>query len=132
MGCASTAAKQRWNKLHYSEIKASLRKDLVSQFKEKCRRDGASVASVLAALMSEYCGMPPQPKAGKKTLPYDTRPKRRKMASNIAAQLEGILQGEEMYRENIPPNLRGSIRAESSDCSIEKLGEALDALREAY
>ena len=132
MSTASTAAKQRWNKLHYSEIKASLDKDLVEQFKAKCKGDGASIAGVLATLMSEYCGRSTQQKKREKTLPHDTRPKRRKMASIIAGQIDDMLQSETIYRENIPPNLEDSIRAESSDHSIEKLGEALDALREAY
>ena len=132
MSVASTAAKQRWNKAHYSEIKASLKKDLVEQFKAKCKEDGTSIASALAALMSEYCGRAPQPKGRKKALPHDTRPNRRKAASIIAGQLDDILHNETMCRGNIPPNLQEGIRAESSDHSIEKLGEALDAIREAY
>jgi hypothetical protein len=132
MSIASTAAKQRWNKLHYSEIKASLDKELVAQFKAKCRGDGASIASVLATLMFEYCGKTMPQKRCKKTLQHDTRPKRRKMASIIAGQIDDMLQSETEYRENIPQNLYESIRAESADYSIEKLGEALDALREAY
>jgi len=132
MSNASTAAKQRWNKLHYSEIKASLDKDLVEQFKAKCKCEGASIASVLAMLMSEYCGRATQQKKRKATFPHDTRPKRRKMASAIAGQLDDMLQSETVYRDNIPPNLQESIRAEYSDYSIEKLSEALDALREAY
>jgi hypothetical protein len=132
MSNASTAAKQRWNKAHYSEIKASLKKDAVEQFKAKCKDNGSSIAGALTALMSEYCGRTLELKARKKAPPYDTRPKRRKAASNIVGQLDEILQSETAYRENIPPNLQESIRAEASDNSIEKLGEALDALLEAY
>jgi len=51
MSIASTAAKQRWNKAHYAEIKASLDKELVKQFKAKCRDNGVSIASVLATQM---------------------------------------------------------------------------------
>ena len=132
MSIASTAAKQRWNKAHYAEIKASLQKDLVEQFKKKCMENGVSIASVLAMQMSEYCGRPILPKKGKKTSLYDTRPKRRKMAAIVADQLDEILQYETMYRENIPLNLENSIRAEAADNSIEKLSEALDAIYEAY
>ena len=144
MSRASTAAKQRWNKLHYSEIKASLGKDLVERFKTQCREDEVSIASVLAALMTDYCGRSPQEKEHKEQAkhreqakrkgidPYSTRPKRRRAVSIIAGHLEEILQNETMYRDNMPENLRNSIRAESSDYSIEKLGEALEALREAY
>jgi len=132
MSIASTAAKQRWNKAHYAEIKASLQKELVEQFKAKCKKNGVSIASVLAAQMSEYCGRALQPKGRKKTLLYDTRPKRRKKASIIADQLDEIIQHEAAYRENIPVNLENSIRAEAADTSIEKLSAALDLIREAY
>jgi L-lactate utilization protein LutC len=132
MSIASTAAKQRWNKAHYAEIKASLKKDLVEQFKTKCKKNGVSIASVLATKMSEYCGRTFRSKERKKTLLYDTRPKRRKMISIIIGQLDDILNNEIMYRENIPENLGNSIRAEAADCSIEKLSEALEIIREAY
>ena len=132
MSIASTAAKQRWNKAHYDEIKASLKKDLVKQFKKKCKENGVSIASVLATQMSEYCGNTIRSKERKKTFLYETRPKRRKMTAIIADQLDDILQNETEYRDNIPENLQNSIRAEASDWSIEKLTEALDLIREAY
>jgi len=132
MSIASTAAKQRWNKAHYAEIKASLNKDLVENFKAKCKENGVSIASVLAMKMSEYCGSDLQPKKCKKPLLYDTRPKRRKKAAIITDQLDEIIQFETVYRDNIPVNLENSIRAEAADISIEKLTEALDAIREAY
>jgi len=135
MSIASTEAKKRWNKAHYSEIKASLKKELVEEFKIRCKKNEVSIASVLAALMSEYCGKtlkPANTKTHKKTSPYDTRPKRRKIAEIIANQLDEMLQSEMSYRENIPPNLQESERAENADNSIEKLGEALEAIRDAY
>ena len=132
MSSASTAAKQRWNKLHYSEIKASLKKDLVEQFKAKCKRDGDSIAGVLAALMSEYCAGTPNPKERKKEFPSDTRPRRRRTAAIIAGHIEELLLNETAYRENMPEGLQESIRAEASDYSIEKLGEALDAILDAF
>jgi hypothetical protein len=132
MSRASTAAKQRWNKLHYSEIKASLKKDLVEHFKAKCKENEVSIASVLAALMTDYCGQSPQKKEPKEIDPYATRPKRRKAITVIAGHLDEILQSETKYRNKMPENLQYSIRAESSDYSIEKLGEALEAIREAY
>jgi len=132
MSIASTAAKQRWNKAHYAEIKASLRKELVGQFKAKCRENGVSIASALAELMSGYCGSVLHAKRQKRLPTYETRKKRRKAICDILRQLEDILQDESAYRENIPENLQNSIRTEYSDSSIEKLDEALEALREAY
>jgi hypothetical protein len=132
MSIATTAAKQRWNKAHYAEIKASLDKELVRGFKEKCKENGVSIASVLAMKMREYCGKTPKPYKSKKAPQYDTRPKRRKMTASIADQIDDILQNEMDYRERIPVNLENSVRAESADSSIEKLSEALDAIRDAY
>jgi antitoxin component of RelBE/YafQ-DinJ toxin-antitoxin module len=132
MSIASTAAKRRWNKAHYAEIKASLKKGLVMRFKAKCKENGASIASVLAMQMSEYCGTALEPKVRKNSLPHDTRPKRRKSVAAIAGQLDDILQNETNYRENFPNNLACSIRAEAADSSIEKLGEALCLILEAY
>jgi hypothetical protein len=137
MSTASTKAKQRWNKAHYAEIKASLEKDLVKQFKARCKENEVSIASVLAMHMREYCGKPfcekPLPsKEHKKTIQCDTRPKRRKMVSIIADQLDDILQSETVYRENIPDNITNSMRAEAADYSIDKLSDALELIREAY
>ena len=132
MSNASTAAKQRWNKKHYSEVKASLKKELVEEFKAKCKENGVSIASVLAMQMSEYCGKTIKQKERKKTLPYDTLPKRRKLVAAIADQLDDILQYEIAYRENMAPNFQNSMRAESADHRIETLEETLDAIREAY
>jgi hypothetical protein len=132
MSIASTAAKQRWNKVHYADIKASLDKYLVEQFKAKCKENGVSIASVLATQMSEYCGRPMPPSKRKTTSLYDTRPKRRKRILTIVNQLEDILANETIYRGNIPENLENSVRAEASDSSIEKLSDALDIIRDAY
>jgi hypothetical protein len=136
MSTASTKAKQRWNKAHYAEIKASLEKDLVKRYKARCKENEVSIASVLATHMREYCGKPfcgPLPsKEGKKPMQCDTRPKRRKMASIIASQLDDILQCETAYRENIPDNLTNSMRAEAADYSIDKLSDALELIRDAY
>jgi len=132
MSIASTVSKQRWNKAHYSEIKASLKKELVEKFKIKCKENEVSIASALAMLMTEYCGKTYQVKKKKKIPQYDTRPKRRKMADIIINQLEEILKGESNYRDRIPENLENSIRAEVSDISIERISEAIDAIREAY
>jgi hypothetical protein len=125
-------AKQRWNKAHYSEVKASLGKELVNQFKTKCRDNNVSIASVLSGFMSEYCNMPSRNKGRSKSSPFDTRPKRRRMVTIMAGQLDEILQCEIAYRENIPENLQSSVRAECADDSIEKLTEALDILNDAY
>ena len=132
MSIASTAAKQRWNKAHYAEIKASLKKGLVEQFKAKCKEDGVSIASVFAVYMSDYCGIKPSQKKNEKKFQYDTLPKRRKIAKTISGQLDEMLQYEMGYRERIPENLADGIRAESADQRIENLNEALDLIREAY
>ena len=50
----STAVKRRYNNKVYSRIVAELPKDLVADFKEKCRAEGISQASVFRAAMEQF------------------------------------------------------------------------------
>ena len=54
-----------------SEIKTSLGKELVTQF--KCKKDGVSIASVLAKKMSEYCDCTRTKRSKKNANPYSNR-----------------------------------------------------------
>lgn len=50
----SSAVKRRYNNKVYSRIVAELPKDLVADFKEKCRAEGISQASVFRAAMEQF------------------------------------------------------------------------------
>lgn len=52
----STAAKRRYNEKTYTMLAAQLPKELVAEFKEKCKRQGVSQASVLKLAIEDYIG----------------------------------------------------------------------------
>ena len=51
-----------------------------------------------------------------------------KLLENIKSKLEDILSDEEMYFDNMPENLQGSIRGEVSENAIDALNEAIENL----
>lgn len=51
-----------------------------------------------------------------------------KLLENIKSKLEDILSDEEMYFDNMPENLQGSIRGEESENAIDALNEAIENL----
>lgn len=50
----STAVKRRYNNKMYSQIKFELPKELVAQFKDSCKANGVSQASVIKKAMEDY------------------------------------------------------------------------------
>ncbi len=52
----STAAKRRYNEKTYTMLAAQLPKELVAEFKEKCRRQGVSQASIIKLAVENYLG----------------------------------------------------------------------------
>lgn len=52
----STAVKQRYNEKVYSVVSVKLPKDLVAQFKEKCKVEGVSQAQIVKKAIEEFLG----------------------------------------------------------------------------
>ena len=50
----STAAKRRYNEKTYTMLAAQLPKELVAEFKEKCKRQGVSQASIIKVAVENY------------------------------------------------------------------------------
>ncbi len=50
----SSEVKRRYNNKVYAQVAASLPKDIVAAFKEKCARENVSQASILLAAIKEY------------------------------------------------------------------------------
>ena len=46
--------KRRYNEKVYSKLSFQLPKDLVAEFKERCKQDGISQASVVKAAIEQY------------------------------------------------------------------------------
>ena len=130
MSNPSNASKQRWNAGNYTQVKINVRPVLASAFKSACAEAGASMASVLAGFMASYSQFPA--KRYPLVDPYATRKLRRRAVEALISQMESLALAEESYRDNIPENLRGSIRYEDSDRSVDVAHEAIDRLREIY
>jgi len=129
MGKTSNASKQRWNKEHYVQVKVSVRPALAEAFKEKCKSGDVSMASEIARFMCEQCGKPSTPGDSFKV---STRQQRRKALSALIEQLEKIMDAESQYMENIPENLRNSVRYDAASQSTQVLQAAIDGLNEVY
>lgn len=52
----STAVKRRYNEKTYDMVRASLSKDLVARFKEKCEADGIPQAQVIKKAIVDFLG----------------------------------------------------------------------------
>ena len=129
MGKTSNAAKQRWNKEHYVQIKVSVQPEIAEAFKKKCKSDGVSMASEITRFMREQCSQPTPPRHA---LKVSTRQQRRKALNVLVQQLEAIRSAELQYMENIPENLQNSIRYEAASQSMQALQDAIDNLNEVY
>ena len=130
MSNPSNASKQRWNAVSYTQVKISVRPELAAAFKSACAEAGASMASILAGFMASYSQFPA--KRDPLVNPYATRKLRRRAVKSLISQMESLALAEESYRDNIPENLRGSIRYEDADRSVDAAYEAIDRLREIY
>jgi len=127
---SSNASKQRWNAVNYTQVKISVRPELAAAFKSACAESGASMASVLAGFMASYTQF--HAKRDPPVDPYATRKLRRRAVESLISQMESLALAEESYRDNIPENLRSSIRYEDADRSVDAAYEAIDRLREIY
>ena len=50
----SSAVKRKYNNKMYSQIKVELPKELVAEFKDRCKSNGVSQASVIKAAIEQY------------------------------------------------------------------------------
>lgn len=130
MAASANGIKQKWNQAHYTQVKVSVPHDLAKAFKDICLAEDVSMASEISCFMrdktSSICQnkLPPEP--------YKTRPKRRKAVLAIIEQLENIMQAEMRYLDNIPDNLRASIRFEEAEQTVSCLDDAVNFLSQAY
>ena len=131
MGKTSSEVKNRWNKTHYTQVKVCVNPEIASAFKSKCEKNKVSMASELSDFMSERSGFGKAVNKAKKDA-LTTKGGRRAMVDSIILQLEQIKDAESEYRDNMPENLKGSIRYEAADKAVSDLDEAIDMLSEAF
>jgi len=133
MGKTSNTAKQQWNDAHYIQIKVSVNPEIATAFKTSCIDNGVSMASILSQFMSEYSNLS-QTILTKKIV-HDftsTRGKRRQSIKTLIQKLELIRDAEEQYLDNIPENLKSSMRFDAADESVSILNEVIELLETAY
>lgn len=130
MGSTGKAAKQRWNKEHYKQVKTVAAPETVDAFKTVCAAAGQSVNGAITRYMeaSVKGGLGRKPP----TLRLATRPQRRMSVRAVLSALRSIRDAEADYAERIPDNLRGGERYEASEQSVDALDEAIDLLDGAY
>ena len=130
MSSAANRAKTKWNAKNYVQVKASVEPGIAAAFKEACAASGVSMASALSEFMSNYSKHAAV--QGPQKDPHATRRLRKRSLESYIAQIESLALAEEGYRDNIPENLKGSIRYEEADRSVAIGNEAIDLLREMY
>jgi len=130
MGRTSNESKQNWNKTHYTQVKVSIPPQIAAAFKEKCLQNNVSMASEISRFMSEQTKVTGNKTP--KTEPYGTRQLRRKALYSLMTQLEGILDAEQAYWQNIPANMQNGERYEAAEQAVSAMEEALDMLHQAY
>jgi len=130
MGKTSNAAKQRWNKERYTQIKVHVPHQIAAEFKARCLTDNVSMASEIIRFMRGRCDE--RLKKSKLDFRIETRPLRRKSLALITQHVEAIMDAESDYRDSIPENLRGSCRYDAAEQTVTALEAALDFLDTAY
>lgn len=131
VGDTSSTVKQRWNEKNYTQVKAWVPQEIAAGFKAKCKAANISMASELTRFMSSGV-KPPQDVKKSKPLAIITRPQRRIAVKAIIQELQGILNAENGYINNMPPGVSESARRDAADEAVEALEEALEALDKAY
>jgi hypothetical protein len=106
------------------QVKFTIDAGTVSAFKNRCSREGVSMASEIRRFMD---GGHPIKDALART---DTRPERRKAVAGIIGALTRIMEMEAAYRDNIPEMFEG--RYEAADHACEQLAEAVTCLEDAF
>ena len=133
MGVTSNDSKQRWNKEHYTLVKAYVKPEMAAAFMERCKEDGASMSGKVVDLITGYLANG-RVKKDVNSVSYavNTRGMRRKAVASAIGMIEAALEAETEYMENIPENLQGSQVHDAAEQTVEALDEALGFLRDAY
>lgn len=129
MANVKNLSKQRWNALHYTQVKVSADPQTASAFKTACASCGVSMAGVLCAYMAEYAG---SFKKSAWAADYASKRQRRAAVQSVMKQLELIKAAEEQCRDNMPENLHGSVNYENAEQCVSLLEEAIELLESVY
>jgi hypothetical protein len=110
----------------YKQVKISVPADAADAFKGACATRNISMASVMLQFMGEYSSI--EIEKNKQFPDYTSKRLRRKAIKLIIQQLEKIKAAEELYRDNIPENLQGSVVFDSAEEAVSLLEECVELL----
>jgi len=130
MGRTSNAAKQEWNKKHYTTVKVAVKHETAAVFKSACADAGASMASVLGSFMEKYAGIALEGIPAR--INVKTLRNRRKAMAVVHTLIAEIRNAEEEYMNNMPENLQGSSRYDEADERLGQLDEAINIIGDIY
>ena len=131
MSKATNRAKAKWNAANYTQVKVSADPATAADFKAACAKAGRSMADVLSEFMAHYSGSAKE----RRPSPADdmsTRRKRRRLLISFARWMEKLRDAEEDYLSNIPENLRGSVRYDNAEHSVNVMDEVIGLLGDIY
>jgi len=128
---AANRAKTTWNAAHYKQLKFSVSPEIAAAFKATCKNAGVSMAGEISQFMAEYSAVTVTRKAEPVEV-LSTRRMRRKVVTEMALQMECVLEAEMRSHERVPENLRGSSAYEDDDERISSMEEAAELLRSIY
>jgi len=130
MGKTSAAAKNKWNKANYKQIKICAPPEIALAFKAACVSDNVSMSGEIIGFMKRRGGSVASSRQKKDSL--TTRDGRRKKLYTLIGELELIRDAEQEYKDNIPENLQNSIRYEAAEECVSVIEDAIESLIGAF
>ena len=128
------SSKDRWNAVHYKQMKFSTPPQVATKFKLTCESKNLSMASVIINFMRDYTGLSfisyKDPINMK--LHTGTRKLRRNEMLKIIDRLTSIYNAEAGTLDKIPTNFRETDAYINTEEIVEALETALESLKNVY
>lgn len=113
-----------------TQVKVSVKPETASAFKAACVVNNVSMASALSDFMCQYARLTAD--NGGHSVGLSTKRQRRAVIKVIIRQLERVRDNEEIYRDNIPENLKNGSAFDTAEQCVAMLDEAIELLDSAY
>lgn len=124
-------SRKRWNTANYKQINIAVPPTLAESFRVTCEKNRIPMREALIEFITTYTATAPAPRK-QSNKGYTERRGRRKSVAAIINQLEMIRDAEDVYKENMPENLKNSSRHEVAEHAVSALDEAIEILMEVF
>lgn len=112
------------------QVKIYVEPELAAAFAELCKAGGVSVTAELSGYMRKRTRLKePSTTLGKHT---DVRRQRKAALRHAMTLLERIRDGEEAYFDAMPDSIKTSELGEDAEQTVNRIGEAIDVLEDAF